>query len=246
MRIQLHGQFMVVVDGRVVQGRLPGRRARMLVAYLADRPRPIERTALMEVLWEPGPPGPGGPRVFDALLSKTRAVLRPVEIRGRDAVNLVVPPGGLVDATTAAMALHEAEAAAGVRDWRRAWAHALSAVFVTQREFLPGFTGEWVARRRDEARLAHTAATACYAEACLELGGSELASAERCARRLLADDPLGERGYRLLMRAVAGRGDRAAALAVYQQLRRTLRDELGVSPDRRSTELNRALLAGEV
>jgi len=85
-------------------------------------------------------------------------------------------------------------------------------------------------------------ATACYGEACLQLGGVELPSAERCGRRLIKADPLSERGYRLLMRALAQRGDRAAALTLYEQLRGTLRSELGVDPSPTTSQLHRTLL----
>ncbi len=243
MRIQLHGQFTVECDGRSLDRRLPGRRARLLVAYLAaHRSETVERSALIEQLWRPEVPAEGAARVFDAVLSKTRTVLAPAEIRGRAGLRLVLPPETLLDCDRAAAALHDAEAAEGRGDWRRAWAQALSAMFVTQREFLPEFDTDWVLRRRAEVRLAHARATACYTEACLELGGGELASAERCARRLVAADPLAERGYLLLMRALDARGDRAAALAVFAQLHRALRDHLGVSPGPQIAALHQAML----
>jgi DNA-binding SARP family transcriptional activator len=118
----------------------------------------------------------------------------------------------------------------------------LSAVFVTQREFLPEFDGDWVVRRRAAGRQMHADATACYACACLELGGAELASAERAARRLVELEPLAERGYWLLMRALARRGDQASALLVYERLRVTLREELGVAPSPTISELHATLL----
>ena len=74
------------------------------------------------------------------------------------------------------------------------------------------------------------------------MAGVELPSAERCGRRLIKTDPLSERGYRLLMRALAQRGDRAAALILYEQLRGTLRNELGVDPSPTTSQLHRTLL----
>ncbi|GAA4992861.1 BTAD domain-containing putative transcriptional regulator [Pseudonocardia tropica] len=242
MRIQLHEQFTVVVDGSAVERLLPGRRGRMLVAFLAAESQPVGRERLMETVWQPERPGETATRVFNPLLSRVRTVLGPAQIRGREVLQLVLPDGALVDSVRARTALHDAEAAAGAGDWRRAWAQALSAMFVTQREFLPGVDTEWVARRRDEARAAHIAAMACYAEACLELGGSELPAAERTARSLVDADPVGERGHRLLMQAMTRRGDRAAALAAFGRLRCLLREELGVGPGRQSTDLYRRLL----
>lgn len=83
----------------------------------------------------------------------------------------------------------------------------------------------------------------CYAEACLRLGGCR-GRRRRALRRLVAADPLAERGYLLLMRALDAQGDRAAALNVFVQLQRTLRDELGVSPGPEAAALHRTLLRG--
>jgi SARP family transcriptional regulator, regulator of embCAB operon len=230
-RIQLHGRFVVQVDGCSIGHHLPGRRGRLLVAYLAShRLSAVDRASLIDLLWHPADPGPGAPAAFTVLLSKTRAALAPIEIHGRASLQIVLPQGGLIDAAVAAAALHEAEAAVGRSDWRPAWTHALSALFVTQRQFLSDFDHPWVEERRRHARHDHDRALACYAESCIQLGGAELPSAERSARRLIETQPLAETGHRLLMRALAHRGDHAAALAVYDDLRRMLREDLGASP----------------
>jgi DNA-binding SARP family transcriptional activator len=243
VRIQLHGRFTIEADGKALEQRLPGRRARLLVAYLAAHPHTtFERSALIELLWQPDAPGPGAEASFATLLSKTRTVLAPAEIRGRRDLRLVLPAATLVDAERATAALHDAQGAAAIGDWRRAWAQGLSAVFVTQREFLAEFNDDWVIQRRAECRQLYQDATACYGEACLHLGEAELPGAERCGRRLIEADPLSERGYRLLMRALAQRGDRAAALILYEQLRGTLRNELGVDPSPTTSQLHRTML----
>jgi DNA-binding SARP family transcriptional activator len=243
VRIQLHGRFTIEIDGQAVERLLPGRRARLLVAYLASHPQAVvERGALIDLLWQPEVPNSGAGPSFAALLSKTRSVLSPAEIRGRGSLQLAMPSGGLIDSHRASAALHEAEAAVASKDWRRVWTEALSAVFVTQRPFLPDFSDDWVVQRRTELGRAHLRATACYAQACLQLGGPELASAERAAHRLVDADPLAERGYCLLMRALAGQGDRAAALRVFEQLRQVLRDDLGTFPSSAAQQLHQALL----
>ncbi|SHK63046.1 DNA-binding transcriptional activator of the SARP family [Pseudonocardia thermophila] len=230
VRVQLHGGFAVVVDGRSITADLPGRRGRMLVAYLAAHPRGADRSRLIDLLWHPAEPGPSAPAGFAALLSKARAALAPIEIRGRQNLQLVLAPDAVVDTAVAAAALHEADAAAARRDWRRAWTQALSTLFVLQREFLADLDHPWIDERRRELAHDHDRALACYAEACLHLGPTELASAERSARRLIASQPLAETGYCLLMRALAARGDRAAALGVYAELQAVLRAELGTAP----------------
>ncbi|WP_219414494.1 AfsR/SARP family transcriptional regulator [Pseudonocardia nigra] len=242
-RIQLHGRFAVQVDGRAVERDLPGRRGRLLVAYLAaHRLSAVDRATLIALLWHPADPGQGASAGFTVVLSKTRAALAPIEIRGRGSLQIVLPPHAMIDAAVAAAALHEAEAAVGRKQWRRAWTQSLSALFVTQRQFLSDLDHPWVEERRRAVRHDHERALACYAEACLELGGVELPSAERSARRLIDAQPLSETGYCLLMRALARRGDHAAALGVYDRLRSTLRDDLGVSPSPATQELFTRLL----
>jgi DNA-binding SARP family transcriptional activator len=68
----------------------------------------------------------------------------------------------------------------------------------------------------------------CLAAASLGLGGPELPQAENCARRLIELAPFRESGYRILMEALERRGNVAEALRIYDGLRVTLRDELGL------------------
>ena len=74
------------------------------------------------------------------------------------------------------------------------------------------------------------------------LGGTEIAGAERAARRLLEHNPLRETGYGLLMQALAARGNVAEALHVYERARTVLRDELGIPPGPAIHEIHAALL----
>jgi DNA-binding SARP family transcriptional activator len=84
----------------------------------------------------------------------------------------------------------------------------------------------------------------CYAHACLGVGSTELAATERAGRELIARDPDRETGYRHLMQAHVHTGNTAEALHVYEQLRTSLRDELGVAPSTEETlDLHAALLS---
>jgi DNA-binding SARP family transcriptional activator len=81
------------------------------------------------------------------------------------------------------------------------------------------------------------------ARASLELGGSELATAERAARTLVERAPYRETGYRALMEALAAAENSAEALRVYEELRCRLRDDLGATPGQATQALHRKLLA---
>jgi DNA-binding SARP family transcriptional activator len=132
-----------------------------------------------------------------------------------------------------------------LRDWRRAWPAALTAQYVSRRRFLAEYEATWIDEWRRQLDVFYERALACYGEACLGIGGTELPAAERAARRLVAHAPLAETGHRLLMRALAAHGDPAAALAAYDQLRQLLREELGVSPGPATQALHARLLRGQ-
>ena len=83
----------------------------------------------------------------------------------------------------------------------------------------------------------------CYAATELGIGGTELAGAERAGRQLIQLAPLRESGYRYLMQALTAQDNLAEALAVYQRLCDTLRDQLGVSPSPATRDLYQHLLS---
>ena len=60
----------------------------------------------------------------------------------------------------------------------------------------------------------------------------------------MREAPLREAGHRLLMEALAARGEVAEALAAYEALRVLLRDELGMAPGEAARALHERLLAG--
>ncbi len=247
-RIQLCGQFAVVAGDRRVDGDLPGRRGRLLVAYLAaHREQPSSRDQLIDALWpaasSPAPSPASAAATLTVLLSKVRAVLGHNVIAGRGTLRLAVPDDTLIDTEAALVGLHQAESAIALGQFRRAWAHVLTAQFTASRPFLADFDAPWISQERERFSLVRERALACYVQACLGIGGTELPAAERAARTLIGIAPHSETAHRLLMRSQADYGDTAAALRTYQRLRRTLADELGVDPDPQTRALYQQLLA---
>ncbi len=95
------------------------------------------------------------------------------------------------------------------------------------------------------ARLEELRVTAAedHAEAELELGGHrDLVTG---LRELVAAHPLRERLRGQLMRALYGSGRQAEALAVFEDARRTLADELGADPSPELAEVHLAVLRAE-
>lgn len=241
--VQLCGRFVLELRGRRIEQGLPGRRGRALFAYLVlERPRTVGRDELTEAIW-PGNAHANHASALTVLLSKLRAVVGADVLAGRGSVRVVLPPGARVDVEQALAALHRAQSAVVQGEWARAWSAALCARYVTARPLMPDYEDlPWldVWRRRLDDAL--DSALEAYAAACLGIGGTELAGAERAARRLLERNPLRETGYGLLMQALAARGNVAEALGVYERARSVLRDELGVPPGPAIHQIHATLL----
>ena len=241
-RIQLCGMLAVEIEGRRCEGELPGRQGRLLFSYLVvSRARPVVRSELLDVLW-PGEPPPTAETTLTGVLSRLRRVIGENVLQGREQLRLVLPADSWIDVEVAFRAIHQAESAVNSGDWPQAWTSGRAALHVSRREFAAGYDALWIEERRQALSAVRASALECVGEAGLGLGGTEIAAAERCGRALVALEPYRESGYRLLMRALETRGNVAAALAVYDQLRRLLRDELGAAPGTATQALHRQLL----
>jgi DNA-binding SARP family transcriptional activator/tetratricopeptide (TPR) repeat protein len=244
-RVQVCGPLAVEVDGEAVSGALPGRQGGLVVAYLTlNRGRAVAREELPELLWpDEAPADPT--EALAGLLSKVRRVLGRDVLEGRRELRLVFAGAAEVDWEQAAHALAGARSAAGRREWRAATEQAERAIAVTERGFLVGHGGPWVEERRRELEEVRHDALETAATGGVALGAEGLAGAERAARALVEAAPFRESGHRLLMEALAGRGNVAEALQVYDRLRVLLRDELGTAPAPEVQELHGRLLAGQ-
>ncbi len=217
------------MDGVRIEKSLPGRQGRLAFAYLVlNRHRMIPRGEIIEALWSTG--GPDDTEgALNVTLSRLRKVLGSARIEGRGAVRLVLADAW-VDIEVAEDAIHRAESAVVREDWATAWAASQGAMFTARRGFLPGEDAEWIDEVRRALAAIHVRALEAYGSSGLGLGGTELAAAREAGRTLVRLAPLRESGHRLLMRAYAAEGNIAETLRVYETLRVTLRDELGIAP----------------
>jgi SARP family transcriptional regulator, regulator of embCAB operon len=155
-RIQLCGRFVVDVDGSRLEGTLPGRRGRVLFAYLLlNRGRPLPRDELLVAGWGEDAPAEAG-NALSVLLSKLRHGLGADRLRGRTEVELLLPAATFVDAEAALEGAHRAESAIAEGRWAQAWGPAGIAYHVATRPFLAGLDAPWIdqwRRRLEEVRL---------------------------------------------------------------------------------------------
>jgi DNA-binding SARP family transcriptional activator len=165
--------------------------------------------------------------------------------QGRSAIRLVLPEGTWLDLEAATEGIHRAESAAARADWMAVWGPGRVAQHVAARGFLEGERSPWIDETRRRVHELLVRSLELVARACLEIGGSELDTAERAARTLVARAPYRESGHRLLMEVHAARGNTAEALVVYEELRVRLRDELGAAPSAPTQELHRRLLGAD-
>ena len=229
-RIQLCGRYVVELAGERIESRLPGRQGRLLFAYLTlNRDRPVGRTELVDALWSGELPRDPADALA-ALLSKLRSALGNDHLQGRGELQLTLPAEADVDVERALTGVHEAESACSLGDWGRAWSASLAAQIVARRTLLGEYEAAWIDEWRRTLDDVLARSLECYARACLQLGGTEVAGAERAARQLVREAPLRESAYSLLMQALEVQGNAGEALVVYESLRRRLREELGIEP----------------
>jgi DNA-binding SARP family transcriptional activator len=241
-RIQLCGRLAVEIDGERLEAKLPGRQGRLLFVYLAaNRHRPVGRDELIDALWPDEAPA-AADAALSALLSKLRRVLGPGRLEGRSEVRLLLDDEAWIDLEAATEAVHRAESALELGDWTGAYGPARVAQHVGLRGFLPGGDAAWVdeIRRRLDDMLIR--GLDCLTRACLEIGGTELATAGRSARLLVDRAPYRESGYRFLMELYVRAGNAGEAVQLYDGLRRLLRDDLGIAPAAETQELYKRLL----
>ena len=210
-RIQLCGPIVIERVGERLEDRLPGRQGRLLFAYLVlNRHRPSSRDQLVEALWPDQLPS-ASEAGLNALISKLRKAVGSDVVDGRSSVRLRLGEDSWVDVEAAEEAVHRAESAVALGDWKRAWGPSLVAMFVAERDFLPGDDAPWISERRSQLAEIRLRALEAYVAAALGIGETELPAAVRAGRQLVRLEPLRESGYQVLMRALGVPGQCSAS-----------------------------------
>jgi len=123
-RIQLCGHFVAEIDGIRFEDALPGRRGRLLFAYLVlNRTRPLPRDELLMAGWGEDAPAEAG-NALSVQLSKLRRGLGADRLRGRTEIELLLPANTFVDTEAALEGAHRAETCIAQQRWAQAWGPA--------------------------------------------------------------------------------------------------------------------------
>ena len=232
--VHLLDPLSVQIDGQLLDGtQLSGDHCRLAFALLVvRRGHVVPREELAHELWGEVLPRTWGPALRN-VMTQVRLFLagagvdRSALISASGGYSLRLPAGAVVDMEQLEELLLSARAALQADDGTLAGDLAAKVMEMARGSFLPGLDGPWVDSVRQRLLGLRTQALKISAEAGLRADG---AAAVAAAEELLLLEPFGEDGHRLLMRAQAAAGNRAAALMTYMRCRAALSDELGVEP----------------
>jgi DNA-binding SARP family transcriptional activator len=234
---RLLGELELRLDGMALPPLESARAESLLAFLLVHRQAPQPRQRLAFELWPDSTEAQARTNLRHVLHNLRRGLPdldRLLEVTPRTLRWRVGAIGWLdVAAFEEALSRAEGEADAGLAALR-------DAVDLYRGDLLEGRHDEWLQGERERLRQRFLGALERLV-ALLEARG-EQAEAIGHAERLLAEDPLQEEAYRLLMRLHDARGDRARALRTYHACTATLERELGVAPSAPTRRLYEGLL----
>lgn len=227
------------------------RRRTVLAVLLLHGNRPIGREQLITAVWGDDIPA-YAVNIVQKHISALRRTLEPARPGGApshlitwtDAGYLMTVPDERVDLRVAEARVREAREARSAGDLPVAAKALRAALEVWTGALCEGLSAPYLDAERDRLAERRLSLTEERIEADLAAGDPPDVVPE--LRQILAEHPLRERSWALLMEALHRQGRRGAALEAYRDARRCLRDELGVEPSAPLQELHgRILAAGE-
>ena len=236
------GPFTATLDGVLITG-FESVKVRALLAYLAaEAGRSHQRETLATLLWPDWPQQSAMSNLRYALadLRKNigdRQAQPPFLLITRESIQLNRDADVWVDVL---------EFEATISDPQSSINDVQSAVALYRGDFLEGFSlsdsssfEQWVLARREGLR--RQALQALFTLAETHLKREEIESALPYASQQVKLEPWHESGQQQLMRILALRGSRTAALAQYEACRKALADELKVEPSEETRRLYEAI-----
>ena len=231
LRIHVLGPLAVHRAGEPVE--LGADKQRRLLALLAIQPnQPVRREEIVDVLWGDDPPSSCLGLVHN-YVARLRKALEPPRVRQEPARVITTVDGGYLlsvdeeqlDLLRFEAAVRRAEQAEDPAVAEEHWRDALDTWRGPVLAGLAGFAHHPVCHALTARRCA---AVLAYAEVAGTRGHHDEAVPH--LRALIAAEPLHEIAHARLMLALAGSGRQAAALELFDDIRRRLADELGIDP----------------
>ncbi|MFB3882374.1 MAG: BTAD domain-containing putative transcriptional regulator [Armatimonadota bacterium] len=240
-RIQLLGGLRVVCGERVI-ARFRTHKTGALLAFLAYHLASAHpREALAVLLWPDSTPE-AGQMSLRVALSSLRHQLEPP---GTRAGTVLVADRSSVGLDPAAVATDVAEFEAALRTAEHSASeaergqHLARAISLYGGPLLPGYYQDWIGAEQQRLTERYFRALESVTAQLEEAGDPD--SALEHAWRAVAVEPFREEGHQHLMRLLGMAGQTEAALRHYQELERTLKEELGVAPSSATQQLAKQL-----
>ncbi|MEW1844587.1 BTAD domain-containing putative transcriptional regulator [Nonomuraea angiospora] len=227
-------------DGR--QAHLSGKPRAVLASLLLNVNTLVSRERLVEALWE-NPPASAIPNLQTYIGQLRKSLSLDARLLTRETGYTFEARAEEVDLLQFEQAIRLARKEAEAGDVRAAVAQFERALAMWRGKPAEGtkLSGHMLARVTElEERLAVVRLD--WAEAKLALGRP--AEVIEDLRAFVAEQPLRERAWRLLMLAHSRAGQRDKALEAFQHARSVLTDELGLEPGEELQQLQAAILAG--
>jgi DNA-binding SARP family transcriptional activator len=239
VEFRILGPLQVLRDGLAVEPGSPKQRA-LLINLLVHHGQVVSRDRLIEDLWAGSPPSTGLGVLQNYVSQLRRALGAGVVVTRGSGYALEVDPGDL-DSVRFEQLAGEARAALGAGDPARAVDLVGRGLGLWRGPALADVGGEPFAQA-EIARLVEVRAAAVEIELEAELAAGRHREVIGRFEALLAEHPLRERLWWLLMLALYRSGRQADALRAYQKARAHLREELGIDPGVELRRLEAAIL----
>ncbi|GLZ01143.1 BTAD domain-containing putative transcriptional regulator [Actinoplanes sp. NBRC 103695] len=234
-------------DGALVDVGPPKQQA--MLATLALVPdQAVSMARLVDALWGTELPATAAATVrtyawrLRGLLARAGATQDVLVFEG-DGYRLAVDPLA-VDVSKAEHLAAEARSALAAEELHVARQSLADALALWAGEPLAGVPGPFAERSRNRLTELRAALTEQYAETALRLGHHQ--EAQLRLIEVVAEHPVRERPYVLLMRALYGMGRQVDALEVFHDARRLLVETHGVEPGAELTGTHERILRGDV
>ncbi len=262
LALSLLGSFQARLDGRLLNG-FESDKARALLAYLAvEGGRPQPRETLAGLLW-PDFPQENAQANLRVVISRLRKLLgdrsaaQPILLVTRETVGVNLQSDYELDVAEFERLVDPHNRIrsqfAGKRDNNLPveLQPLITAVDLLRGPFLEGLSlpgcpefDDWIQVRREQLNRLAMKALREISAGLADLGQFEMALPY--AWRQVSLEPWQEEAHQQVMRLLALNGQRSAALAHYEQCRKTLQAELGVEPGAETAALAEAIRAGDL
>ena len=248
-RIELFGGLQLFGDHGVVVSRFQTRKTGALLGYLAyNKEKPVSREVLADLFWPENDPEAARNSLRVALNSLRRQLEPPP-----------IPPGGVLIADRATVALKSQSVLTDVAEFERALKTErgadesdlstrtnalLQAVDLYKGPLLAGWYEEWI--DLEQSRLAEVYTGALRRLTGLLYQAQNYDRALEFAQRAVHSDPLREENHRHLMRLYAALGRPEAALKAFHALETVLRNQTNAPPSSVTRELVKQIASQSV